>query len=236
MIMKAMESVRVKTAIRLSVIFLGFAMLSGCGYYHARWGPPTLVVEETKMKFMVEPDFEISLDAIPGNMVIKGTDNEYAEASMEVRCPDISGPCADHFAGLEFDTSREGNKLTIGANRSGKLLGGNSAVKTTLALPRVEHLKVNMFAGNVNIYGINVIRLDVSLWAGNVNIVIPENIVGEVDLDAGVGNVSIRSPGGFRNAPRSFLVGAEVKRFISNEGATVNIDVQFGDIRLNLTP
>lgn len=257
--MKAMESVAVQTAIRLSVILLGFAILSGCASYHAKFGPPTLVLKEPKMQFMVEPDFEISLNAIPGELVIKGIDNDYAEASMEVKCPDISGPCADHFADLEFVTRREGNELTISANKraliNGIFYGGNSAVKTTLALPRVEHLKVNMFAGNANIYGIDVIRLDVNVKAGNldinvnkvetlkvdveagdVKIAIPENIVAEVDLDAGVGDVSIRSPRGYKNAPRSFLVGAEVKKSISNEGATVNADVQFGNIRLNLTP
>ena len=234
--MKKVESISVQTVIILSVIFLGFAMLSGCANYHKRFGPPTVVVEEPKIKFMVEPDFEISLNAIPSNLFIKGIDNDYAEASMEVRCPDNSGPCADHFAGLEFDTRREGNKLTISANRRGLILGGNSAVKTTLALPRVEYLKVNMPAGNANIYGIDVIRLDVNVMAGEVNIAIPENIVAEVNLDAGVGDVSIRSPGRYEKAPRSFLVGAEVKKFISSEGMTVNADVQFGNIRLNLMP
>ena len=128
-------------------------------------------------------------------------------------------------------------------------------METTLALPRVEHLEVNMFAGNAKISGIDVSRLDVNVWAGdldihvykvetlnvdvfagNVNIEAPENSIAEFDLDAGVGNVFIRRPDRFEHVPRSFLVGAEIKKFISNEGATINTDVQFGDIRLNLTP
>ncbi len=233
---KTMKSASAKTVIRLSIILLGFTLLSGCACYHKRWAPPTSLVEESKIKFMVEPDFEISLDAIPSNLFIESTDNDYAEASMEVRCPDMSGPCADHFAGLEFETRREGIKIAIGANRSGLLWGGNSAVKTTLSLPRAELLKVNMTAGNTNICGIDVNRLDVKVYAGNVIIEIPEKIIAEFNLDAGVGDVSIRSPHGFRKAPRSFLVGAEVKKFIANEGTTVNADVQFGNIRLNLTP
>ena len=215
--MKAMESVSVQTVIRLSVIILGFAILSGCASFHARFGPPTLVVKEPKMKFIVEPDSKIILNAIPSNLFIKGIDNDFAEASMEVKCPDISGPCADHFADLEFVTRREGNELTISANKraliNGIFYGGNSAVKTTLALPRIEHLKVNMPAGNAKIYGIDVNQLDMNVKAGNlginvnrivtlkvdveagdVNIAIPENIVAEVDLDAGVGDVSIGRP------------------------------------------
>lgn len=251
---KAMESVSMQTVVRLAVILLGFAILSGCAYSHSRWGASSLVVEESKMKFMIEPYYNISLNAIPGELVIKGTDNDYAEASMEVRCPDISGPCADHFAGLEFDTKREGNNLTIGTNKRA-LFSGNSAVKTTIALPRVEYLKVNMTAGNVDISGIDVNSLDVNVKAGNlgiivnkvdalkvdvyagdVNIAIPENIVAEVDLDAGVGDVSIQRQSRYEAAPRSFLIGAEVKKFISDVGATVKADVQFGNIKLNLTP
>lgn len=255
MSMKAMESVSVKTVTRLSVILLWFSILSGCGYYHARFGSPTLVVEESKMKFMVESDLNISLNALPGELVIKGIDSDYAEASMEVKCPeDISSPCADHFAGLEFAIRREGNELTISTNRKA-LLSSNSVVITTLALPRIEHLKVNMLAGNANFYGIDVAQLDVNMKAGNVdiyvnkvetlkvavatgnvNIVIPENIVAEIDLDAKAGGVSIRRPGGFEKAPQSFFGGAEMKKFISNEGATVNADVQYGKIRLNLIP
>ena len=232
---KAMESISVQTAIKLLVILLGFAMLSGCACYHARFGPPTATVEETKMKYMVEPDFEISLNAIPGELVIKDIDNDYAEASMEVRCPDISGKCADHYAGLEFKTIKEGNKLTIGANRKA-LLGGNNVVKTTLALPRVEHFNVNIFAGNANIYVTEVTNLDVDVYAGDVKITMPENIVAKIDLDAGVGDVSILRHGRYEAAPRSFLIGAEINKSISNEGATIKVDVQFGNIRLNLTP
>ena len=232
--MKTMKSVSVRKFIRLTVILLGFAMLSCCAHYNARWGPPTMVVEESKMKLMVEPEYNIFLNALPGKLVIKGTDNDYAELSMEVKCPDTSGPCADHFSGLEFDTKKEGNHLSISTNKK-TLLGVNNAVKTMLALPRIKYLNVNMFAGNVNIYGIAVNWLDVDVWAGDVKITIPENILARIDLDAGVGDVSIRRPGSYENAPRSFLVGAEVNKFISKEGAIVHADVQFGNIRLNLT-
>jgi hypothetical protein len=94
---------------------------------------------------------------------------------------------------------------------------------------------VGVKAGNLDINVKKVETLKVDVYAGDVKIAIPENIVAEVDLDAGVGDVSIQRQSRYENAPRSFLVGAEVRKFISNEGATVNADVQFGNIRLNLT-
>ena len=75
----------------------------------------------------------------------------------------------DHFEDLEFDISRTGNKLTIGANK-GVLFRGNSVVKTTLALPRIDHLKVKMTAGNIDISQVDVSRLDLDMIAGNLDI------------------------------------------------------------------
>ncbi len=230
---KAIGGVSVQRIIRLSVIILGVTMLSGCVYYNANWGPLDLIVAEPKLKFNVESDYNVSLKVLPGELVIKGTDNDYVEASMEVKCPDNSGSCADHFAGLDFVKKVEGSNLTISTNKKA-LLRGNITVKTTLAIPRLKHLKVIMKAGSINVFGINVTQLDVDMYAGEVNIVLPENIVAEVDLDAGVGDVFIQRENRYEAGRRSFL-GAEVKKSISNEGATVNADVQFGNIRLNLT-
>ena len=35
---------------------------------------------------------------------------------------------------------------------------------------------------------------------------------------------------------RSFLVGAQTQRLFSKDGAVVKVDVQFGNIEVNLTP
>ena len=74
------------------------------------------------------------------------------------------------------------------------------------------------------------------LEAGEVDISIPETSVAEIDLDAGIGDASIIRPGRHEAAPRSFLVGAETQRQISRQGAIIRVDVQFGDIDINLTP
>jgi hypothetical protein len=55
-------------------------------------------------------------------------------------------------------------------------------------------------------------------------------------LDAGIGDASIIRDGRHENVPRSFLVGAETNKQISREGARISVDVQFGDIDINLTP
>ena len=251
---KVLNSVSLQTAIRLTGVLLGLVILSNCAYSRSRWEPSVVVVQEPRMQFEVEPNLEITLTAIPGELFIKGVDSNDAVASMEVRCPSLVGACADHFAGLEFDIRRSGNNLTIGANK-GVPFRGNYAVKTTLALPRIDRLAVKMTAGDVDIYRVDVNRLDldmmagdlkievdqletlkVDLEAGDVNIVIPEDSVAKVDLDAGVGNASIRKRGRIEDAPRSFLVGAQMLKWISIDGAMVNVDVQFGDIEVNLTP
>ena len=251
---KALKGISRKTVIRLIVTLFGLSMLSNCAYHHSRWEPSTEVVKEPMMSFVLEPDMRVTLNAIPGEVFIEGTDSNYATASMEVKCPRLSGPCADHFQDLEFDISRSGNRLTMGANKR-TFLRGNSVVKTSITLPRVDYLKVRTIGGDVDICRVDVNRLEVDmkagdldidieqletlevdLEAGEVDISIPEASVAEVDLDAGIGDASIIRHGRHEDAPRSFLVGAETREQISREGAIIRVDVQFGDIDINLTP
>lgn len=243
-----------QTVIRLTVTLFGLAILSNCALDHSRWEHSTEVVKEPMMGFLLEPNTEFTLNAIPGEVYIEGIDSNYATASMEVKCPRLSGPCADYFQDLGFDMSRSGNRLTIGANK-GTFFRGNSAVKTIIALPRVDYLRVKTIGGDVDISRVDVNRLEVDmkggdldinvdrlealevdLEAGDVDISIPEASVAEVDLDAGMGDASIIRHGKHEDAPRSYLVGAETREQISREGALIRVDVQFGDIDINLTP
>jgi len=251
---RALKGVSGQMAIRLTAILFGLAILSNCAYHHSRWEPSTVVVKEPIMTFVLEPDLEVTLTTIPGELFIEGIDSNYAVASMEVKCPRLSGPCADHFQDLKFDISRSGNKLTIGANK-GTLFRGNSAVKTTISLPTVDSLRIKMIAGDVDISRVDVNRLEVDmkagdldidvqklealkvdLEAGDVDISIPEACVAELDLDAGIGDASVTRHGRHEPVPRSFLVGAQTREQISRQGAIISVDVQFGDIDINLMP
>jgi len=251
---EALKSVSGQTVIRSTAILFGLAILSTCAYHNSRWEPSTLVVKELMMDFVLEPEMGVTLNAIPGEVFIEGTESDHAVASIEVKCPRLSGPCADHFQDLEFDINRSENRMTIGVNK-GTLFRGNSAVKTAVTLPRIDYLKVKTIAGDVDISRVDVNRLEVdmkagdldinveqleelkvNLEAGDVDISIPEASVAEVDLDAGIGDASIIRQGRIEDAPRSFLVGAEARKEISREGALISVDVQFGDIDIYLTP
>jgi len=252
---KVLNIVAMKTAsIKLSFILLALAILSSCTYSRSNWEPPIKIVEQPRVQLEVDPGMEITLRAIPGKLLIKGIDGKEAVATIEARCPGLTGRCADHFEDLDFDIKRTGNNLTISANK-GIHFRGNSSVETILALPPVDRLEVKMIAGDLDISQVNVNELDVDmtagdldikvdqletlyvdLEAGDVDIVIPENSVAEIDLDAGVGNASIRKHGSTEDAPRSFLVGAQMHMLIARKGAIVNVDVQFGNIEVNLTP
>ena len=235
-----------------SAVFLGLIVLSGCSFYE--YGSPDEVVKEVRINFEVKPDMEIYLKAIPGELIIRGVKGNEAVASMEARCPDPAGKCAEYFEDLEFETRLKDNRLTVKPNK-GLGFKGNRAVKTILSIPAVNSLNVKMKAGETKISGINVSKLyldmtagevyinvenlktslNVDLGAGDVNITIPEDSVREVDVDAGIGDASIRRNGRVENAPRSFLLGAETQQFISNEGAVVWVDVNVGNIQVNLT-
>jgi len=237
-----------------SAAFLGLVVLSGCSYSVTEYGRPAEVVREVQIKFEAKPDMEIKLKAIPGELMIKGIDGNEAVASMEARCPDPAGKCAEYFKDLEFETRLKSNRLTIKPNK-GLGFKGNRAVKTTLSLPAVNRLIVKMTAGETKIFGIDVSELyvdmtagdidinvenvktslEIDMGAGDVNIMIPEDSVREVDVDAGIGDASIKRNGRGVYVPRSFLLGAQTQELISNDGAVVWVDVNVGEIRVNLT-
>ena len=237
-----------------SMVLFGLIIFTGCTYSIGEHGNPKEVVREPHIKFAAKPDMEINLKAIPGELIIKGIEGDEAAASMEVRCPDTMGECADHFRDLEFETSSRGNSIAV---KPSKGLGfkGNRSVKTILSLPPVSRLVVKMTAGEVHISDIDVNELyldmkagevdidvdkiksylKVNLTAGEVNVEIPESAVSEVDIDVNIGDASIISNTMVKDVKRSFLVGASDRRIISNSGAVVYVDVHVGDIRVDLT-
>ena len=238
-----------------SAAFLGLVVLAGCSYYVNGHGSPAEVVKEVQIHFEAKPDMEINFKAISGELVIRGTEGNEAVASMEVKCHYLTGECAEHFEDLEFETELRGNKLTVSPNMGLGFNKGNRLVKTVLSIPPVNNLIVKMAAGDTKISGINVnelyvdmhagelnidvesvkTSLNVDLGTGDVNIMVPEDSVREVNVDAGIGDASIRRNGRGINVPRSFLLGAQTHQIISNEGAVVWVDVNVGNIGVNLT-
>ena len=106
-------------------------------------------------------------------------------------------------------------------------------VTTTIRIPEVSELNVNMTAGELNIHGVQAC-LTVDMSAGDIDVEIPEELVASVMLDAGVGDASLRVDDRYRSAPRSWLIGAEL--FWDQGGGLchVDVDLQAGDISVEL--
>ena len=240
--------------ILLPVLIIGLLILCGSSYAIAGGRGSDEVVKESFLNFEVKPDMDLYLEAISGELIIKEISGKEASASMKASCHHDSDKCAEHFSDLEFTTTWRGNKLSIGTNK-GLGFKGDRSVQTILSIPHVNRLNVKMAAGetNISVKHINELSvdmkageldihieqldsfLDVDLLAGEVDIEIPEDSVGEIDIDADMGDASIRRNGVEEEAPRSFLIGAQTHKFISDGGAAVHVDVQIGDIQLNLT-
>jgi hypothetical protein len=238
-----------------SAAFLGLIVLSGCSYYVDGYGNPAEVVKEVQIHFEAKPDMEINFKAISGELEIRGIEGNEAVASMTVKCHYLTGECAEHFEDLEFETELRDNKLSVSPNMGLGFNKGNRLVKTVLSIPPVNNLIVKMAAGEAKISRIDVnelyvdvnagelkidvesvkTSLNVDLGTGDVNIMVPEDSVREVDVDVGIGEASIIRNGMGIHVPRSFLLGAQTHQFISSEGAVVWVDVNVGNIGVNLT-
>jgi hypothetical protein len=89
---KVLNGVSVQKAISLTGVLLGLVILSNCAYSRSGREPPVVLVREPRMQFEVEPNQEITLTAIPGELFIKGVDGvegskmPHAPSWWELKC------------------------------------------------------------------------------------------------------------------------------------------------------
>jgi hypothetical protein len=143
--------------------------------------------------------------------------------------------CREYHRDLAFAIKASGDTITVGFNKSDLGSHGEGDMTLRLTVPRLAGIALNMPAGRVDVKEIAVGSLVVDVTVGDITISTPKREVSTIDLDANFGDASVRSSGRNEHAPRSKLVGAEMHRQISDIGATIRAEVQFGNIQVSLT-
>ena len=98
-------------------------------------------------------------------------------------------------------------------------------------LPRDHSFRLDMGAGEVEIQGLQK-DVRVKLGAGEVHVAMDENDVHEVDLDAGVGETTLRSRDGKLEGSREHLVGSSVHWDEGPSKAHVRVNVGAGEVQM----
>ena len=215
----------------LALALLTLILLSACVIDARR--SDTVVGPERTIDIPVTAETIVDLRIPVGDVHIEGISGDRLTAEIVVKCPDLESGCAKRLGGLQFVTDYQGDRLSLRTNRNSSMKYRSGQVTTTVRIPVVSKLNVNMTAGDLNIHDVQAC-ITVDMTAGDIDLEIAEELVASVRLDAGVGDASLRIDGRYHSAPRSWLIGAELSWDRGSGYCHVDVDLQAGDISVEL--
>lgn len=207
-------------------------MLSACASYS---GPKEIVVgQEKTIDIPIAGDSRVDLRIPVGEVFIEGVSGNRLQADMVILCADEEGSCARRLSDVAFVTSIEGDHVIVRTSKNGSMKYRDADVRTHVRIPAVRSVHVNMTAGDLNISKL-LGCLTIDMGAGDVDVDLAQSLVASVHLDAGLGDASMAVDGRHRDARRALLVGAEMDWDQGTGDCRVDVDLQAGDIFLELT-
>ena len=165
-------------------------------------------------------------------LTLRNSPDDRVRGELRVLCPSLNSHCAEKLADLDFVVEDEGNRVDLRLNHNNSWRFRNGSVEIDLAVPVGYALELDLTAEAVNAVVDNCVTADIE--AGDVDFTIPIHRVGSVLLDAGVGDASLTIDGRYVSGDRSWLVGAEAEWRGGDGDCDVDIDLQAGDLRLDL--
>jgi len=178
-------------------------------------------------------DTVIELNILLGDIVIENSLNEQLRAEMTVECPGINSDCSKRMAGLEFVQFSDSDHLTLTTNRDSFIQHYNANIKVKFFVPKSQRLIINMDAGELSVNNINSC-LEVDMSAGEVTVNMSYSMVASVNLDTTFGEASLNVNEVYQNKNRVWLVGEKVKWDKGIGGCHMKVDLQAGEISVNL--
>lgn len=175
----------------------------------------------------------IDLNITAGDVIIESSLGNQLRAEMTVECPDINSQCAKKMAGLEFVQFSEGEHLSLATNRDSFVQHYNANLKMKIFVPKSQRLNINMDAGELKVNNVDSC-LGVDMSAGEININMNYSMIASVNLDTAFGDASLNVNGIYQNENRSWLVGGEVMWDLGIGDCHMKVDLQAGEISVNL--
>lgn len=178
---------------------------------------------------------DLSIDMPVGKVVLTGTDGDRVDVEVTIECDEHgwgSASCPDRAEDIELVTEKHGSRLEV--DLEGYSTWSSRHMEVTLHIDAPARLAsvVDLGIGEVDVERM-ADHLSVDLGIGEVNVRMAESDVASVDLDAGVGEASLRG-----NLGRRESSGLFVKELTWNDGsgrARVRVDVGIGEIDVRLS-
>jgi hypothetical protein len=174
----------------------------------------------------------IAIDFPVGDLRIETGSGDTVRVDLKVECDRWFRSCEDRLEDVELRSDLENGKLHVDIRGYGHGHSGDLEVNGTITVPANRALRVDMGVGQLDIDGISG-RLDVDLGVGDVTVRMPASAVRSVSIDAGVGDTTLRLPSGPVDDERSF-VSSEIDWNEGRGEASVAVEVGVGDAVVRL--
>lgn len=194
----------------------------------------------------------VDLQLPPGEIHVDGTDGDMLKARMVVRCSHRGRDCERAADAVDFFVEADDDRVLVETEGWKTRYSDSSHLLVEVEVPKARRVYVSVAAGSLAIAGIDARSLDVRLkagelriregtacprvdvLAGDVRVELPEPLMGSVHVDAGIGDAELITPDGRSRGHRSWLIGSEVDWDRGSGDCDADIDVQVGEVRVEL--
>lgn len=193
-----------------------------------------------------------AFDLNVGELEVVGAGTDRITAQITVRCASGTSRerCNERAEDVELVSRERSGKLSLVIEGTGMWRSRDAGVRVKLTVPEdmageliagTGELRVENIAGDLRLemdIGEAVLQnmrgnLVVDMGIGEISVTMPQDVVGEVTLDNGVGETELRHREG-RNAMEGLLGGTDVHWDNGTGPKTVRIDLNVGEIRVRL--
>jgi hypothetical protein len=187
----------------------------------------------TLTKELSAEDIEwVFIDLPIGSLEVKGTSGSTVQLHLKVKCEDRDNNKCRHAAEeIELDVNQHSDGIEIGIDHWPKLRNKGMSLDGLLEVPRQLVLEVELGVGEVAVSGMKD-DIEIDCGVGEVSVEMEESDVRSVNLDAGVGEATLRVGG--RTIEGSGFIGHGLDWRDGPGKAYIEIDCGVGSIDVYL--
>jgi len=181
----------------------------------------------------VAPAQQLRIELSYGQLSIEPATGDEVKLELAVRCKRGGERCARLIDDVDFEVHNRDDEVRVRVDNLPKFNTRGVSAKLRVFVPQHRRLVVDMGAGEIRITDLGH-DVDIRLGAGEIDIHMPEDVVGSVALQAGVGDAHLRRGHGAIETARAHLIGAAVRWDEGRGKARVEAQVGAGEVQLCL--